>query len=145
LYVPSSLAAGDLASLLVALHGGLGSSAQFATNSGFDELAEANGFIVVYPDGIGARPDGSDEILIEHGQGRTVGRTVVTYPCDGHRDVGSRNLHIGARNHDRVGNHHRGGTQSHPCGEDRTERPGHAHTAFIVSRVWSWLRNLKNS
>jgi polyhydroxybutyrate depolymerase len=59
LYVPSSLAAGDLAPLLVALHGGLGSSAQFAANSGFDELAEANGFIVVYPDGIGARPDGS--------------------------------------------------------------------------------------
>lgn len=59
LYVPSSLAAGQPAPLLVALHGGLGSSAQFAANSGFDELAEANGFIVVYPDGIGARPDGS--------------------------------------------------------------------------------------
>jgi polyhydroxybutyrate depolymerase len=59
LYVPSSLAAGESAPLLVALHGGLGSSAQFAANSGFDELAEANGFIVVYPDGIGARPDGS--------------------------------------------------------------------------------------
>ena len=59
LYVPSSLAAGEAAPLLVALHGGLGSSAQFAANSGFDELAEANGFIVVYPDGIGARPDGS--------------------------------------------------------------------------------------
>ncbi|MEI6402501.1 MAG: PHB depolymerase family esterase [Actinomycetota bacterium] len=59
LYVPSSLAAGEPAPLLVALHGGLGSSAQFAVNSGFDELAEANGFIVVYPDGIGARPDGS--------------------------------------------------------------------------------------
>ncbi len=59
LYVPSSLAAGEPAPLLVALHGGLGTSAQFAANSGFDELAEANGFIVVYPDGIGARPDGS--------------------------------------------------------------------------------------
>jgi polyhydroxybutyrate depolymerase len=59
LYVPSSLAAGVPAPLLVALHGGLGSSAQFAANSGFDELAEANGFVVVYPDGIGARPDGT--------------------------------------------------------------------------------------
>jgi polyhydroxybutyrate depolymerase len=59
LYVPSSLAAGGRAPLLVALHGGFGSSEQFAAQSGFDELAEANGFIVVYPDGISARPDGS--------------------------------------------------------------------------------------
>jgi polyhydroxybutyrate depolymerase len=36
------------------LHGGLGSSSQFETNSGFNGLAESNGFIVVYPDGIGA-------------------------------------------------------------------------------------------
>jgi len=39
--------------LLVALHGGTGSGAQFEANSGFDELAEANGFVVVYPDGTG--------------------------------------------------------------------------------------------
>ncbi|MFM8304815.1 MAG: alpha/beta hydrolase family esterase [Actinomycetota bacterium] len=55
LYVPASLpTAGDVP-LLVALHGGLGTSAQFAANSGFDGLAEANRFVVVYPDGIGAR------------------------------------------------------------------------------------------
>jgi polyhydroxybutyrate depolymerase len=35
----------------------LGSSDQFAANSGFDELAEANGFMVVYPDGIRAIPE----------------------------------------------------------------------------------------
>lgn len=56
LYVPSSLAAaasGGPVPLLVALHGGTGWGAQFERNSGFDGLAEANGFLVVYPDGIG--------------------------------------------------------------------------------------------
>ena len=37
--------------LLVALHGGTGWGTQFEENSGFDGLAEANGFVVVYPDG----------------------------------------------------------------------------------------------
>lgn len=50
LYVPSHMAAGTVP-LLVALHGGLGSGDQFRTNSGFDELAESNGFIVAFPDG----------------------------------------------------------------------------------------------
>ena len=57
LYVPTALRVGEAAPLLIALHGGLGTSEQFAVNSGFDELAEANGFIVVYPDGIRAAPD----------------------------------------------------------------------------------------
>ncbi len=57
LYVPTTIRAGQAAPLLIALHGGLGSSEQFAVNSGFDELAESNGFIVVYPDGIRAIPD----------------------------------------------------------------------------------------
>lgn len=56
-YLPTTLRAGEPTPLLIALHGGLGSSGQFAANSGFDELAEANGFIVVYPDGIRAVPD----------------------------------------------------------------------------------------
>ena len=42
--------------LLVALHGGLGSGQQFERTSGFDGLAEANRFIVVYPDGVGVGP-----------------------------------------------------------------------------------------
>ena len=58
LYVPASLDPSTPAPLLVALHGGLGTSAQFEANSGFDGLAESNRFVVVYPDGIGARPDG---------------------------------------------------------------------------------------
>jgi len=43
--------------LLIALHGGLGWSEQFESNSGFDGLAEANQFIVVYPDGTNAQAD----------------------------------------------------------------------------------------
>jgi polyhydroxybutyrate depolymerase len=53
LYLPSSLRAGDRVPLLIALHGGIGSGLQFEANSGFDGLAEANRFIVAYPDGIG--------------------------------------------------------------------------------------------
>ena len=57
-YVPSSLPSTPVP-LLIGLHGGLGTSAQFEANSGFDNLAESNGFIVVYPDGIGNQADGS--------------------------------------------------------------------------------------
>lgn len=52
LYVPSALQPGPMP-LLIALHGGTGWGAQFQRNSGFDELAEANGFLVVFPDGVG--------------------------------------------------------------------------------------------
>ena len=44
--------------LLVALHGGLGSSAQFSSNSGFDGLATSNKFLVAYPDGVGRLANG---------------------------------------------------------------------------------------
>ena len=57
LYVPSTYRSDQPAPLLIALHGGLGTSEQFASNSGFDGLSESNGFIVVYPDGIRAIPD----------------------------------------------------------------------------------------
>lgn len=50
-YVPTSLPKDRPVPLLVALHGGFGSGRQFEANSGYDGLAEANGFIVVYPDG----------------------------------------------------------------------------------------------
>jgi polyhydroxybutyrate depolymerase len=55
-YVPSVLPIGPVP-LLLAFHGGTGWGAQFEKNSGFDGLAEANGFIVVYPDGIGSGAD----------------------------------------------------------------------------------------
>ncbi|MEZ5235757.1 MAG: alpha/beta fold hydrolase [Acidimicrobiales bacterium] len=41
------------APLLLALHGGGGTGTQFEQQSRFDELAEANGFLVAYPDGTG--------------------------------------------------------------------------------------------
>ena len=62
LYVPDTIPAGTAGTkvpLLVALHGGVGSGIQFEGNSGFDGLAQANGFIVVYPDGIGAADSGA--------------------------------------------------------------------------------------
>jgi len=52
MYVPSSLAT-PAAPLVIALHGGLGNGVQFADNSRLDGFAEANGFVVAYPDGIG--------------------------------------------------------------------------------------------
>jgi len=51
-YIPSNLPDGPVP-VLLAFHGGTGWGKQFERNSGFDELAEANGFLVVYPDGIG--------------------------------------------------------------------------------------------
>ncbi len=36
---------------MLALHGGTGNGDQFARSSGYDGLAEANGFVVAYPDG----------------------------------------------------------------------------------------------
>ncbi len=56
LYIPSDLPAGPVP-LLIALHGGTGSGSQFQRQSGFDELAEANGFLVVFPDGVGLGAD----------------------------------------------------------------------------------------
>ena len=56
LYIPASLPT-EPVPLLVALHGGTGSGSQFEGTSGYDELAEANGFLVVYPDGVGSGGD----------------------------------------------------------------------------------------
>lgn len=59
-YVPPTLERGHAVPLLVALHGGLGSGVQFEQQTGFDGLAQANRFIVVYPNGTPVRP-GSDK------------------------------------------------------------------------------------
>lgn len=58
LFLPSALSAAGTAPLeplplVIALHGGVGSGEQFARNSGFDELAEREQVIIVYPDGTG--------------------------------------------------------------------------------------------
>jgi len=58
LHVPPGLPVGDDVPLLVALHGGgLGSADQFASNSGFEGVADDAGFIVVFPNGVGVPPD----------------------------------------------------------------------------------------
>ena len=54
LFVPSTSNPMKPAPLFIALHGGLGSAAQFESNSGLSEFAESNGFYVVYPNGIAA-------------------------------------------------------------------------------------------
>jgi polyhydroxybutyrate depolymerase len=56
-YVPANRPAGRAPPLIVALHGGFGTGAQFERSSGLDGFAEANGFVVVYPDGVGSRVD----------------------------------------------------------------------------------------
>ncbi|MGN6694165.1 MAG: alpha/beta hydrolase family esterase, partial [Aquihabitans sp.] len=60
--------------LLIALHGGLGWGAQFERTSGFDGLAEANGFVVVYPDGFDAAP--GDRLLQTWNAGACCGPAV---------------------------------------------------------------------
>jgi polyhydroxybutyrate depolymerase len=49
LFVPADIGSGY--PLVVALHGGLGSGEQFASASGYDEVAAREGFAVIYPDG----------------------------------------------------------------------------------------------
>ena len=53
LYVPTSATAASSMALVVGLHGGFGWGDQFADNSRFEQLAESEGFIVVFPDGTG--------------------------------------------------------------------------------------------
>jgi polyhydroxybutyrate depolymerase len=63
LYVPRSLPRHRPVPLLVALHGGLGSGQQFEQDSGFDDLAEANHFIVVYPNGTPIRSSAPNRLV----------------------------------------------------------------------------------
>ena len=66
LYVPASLPDDAPVPLLVALHGGTGSGRQFERQSKFDGIAEANHFLVVYPDGIGSG-SGEDQLRTWNG------------------------------------------------------------------------------
>lgn len=56
LYVPTTWPADEPVPLLVGLHGGTGWGDQFRRSSGFDGIAEANGFLAVFPDGVGVGP-----------------------------------------------------------------------------------------
>lgn len=51
-YVPPSYDGAEPAPLVLALHGGRGTGEKMERNTGFDPLADREGFIVVYPDGI---------------------------------------------------------------------------------------------
>ena len=51
-HVPGGLGGNRRVPMVLALHGGVGSGRQFERNSGFDVLADAHRFVVVYPDGI---------------------------------------------------------------------------------------------
>jgi polyhydroxybutyrate depolymerase len=62
LYVPASLPRHTPVPLLVALHGGLGSGPHFEQQTGFDGLAEANRFIVVYPNGTPIRAGSNEDV-----------------------------------------------------------------------------------
>lgn len=55
LHVPDGLGNNDVP-LLIALHGGGGSGEQFASASRWDDVADREGFVVVYPDGTGGIP-----------------------------------------------------------------------------------------
>lgn len=56
LFVPSGLTTDDSVPLLVGLHGGGGSGQQYATSSGWEEVAERERFVAVFPDGTGPIP-----------------------------------------------------------------------------------------
>ena len=53
LYLPESVPPGGGAALLVGLHGGLSSGSRIGKRYGFDDLAEREGIIAVYPDAVG--------------------------------------------------------------------------------------------
>lgn len=55
LYTPSSFDFSKPLPLLIALHGGGGTGERFASTTAYDAVAEAEGFIVVYPDGVNQR------------------------------------------------------------------------------------------
>ena len=52
LHVPEGLPAGESVPLVLGFHGGLGWADQFAFSSNYDEIADRESFIVVYPTGV---------------------------------------------------------------------------------------------
>jgi len=57
LYIPTSANPGQPAALVFVLHGGTGNAESAMRMSGFNQTADRNGFIVVYPDGTGRLSD----------------------------------------------------------------------------------------
>lgn len=50
-HIPDAIAGQKNLPVVIALHGGGGNAAQFRSQTGLDEIADRNGFIVVYPNG----------------------------------------------------------------------------------------------
>ncbi len=55
LYVPSGASQSEPAALVIALHGGFGQGKTMAAATGFSQLADHEGFLVAYPDGLRRR------------------------------------------------------------------------------------------
>jgi polyhydroxybutyrate depolymerase len=61
LYVPTRIATGAPAALVLVFHGGRGDGAGMERLTGFDAIADRDGFLVAYPDGVGRQwNDGRD-------------------------------------------------------------------------------------
>jgi polyhydroxybutyrate depolymerase len=69
LYVPSTLRPGQPTPLVVFLHGGFGDGAQAEKTYGWDAAADANGFVVLYPDGVSKAWNGGSCCGIPQRQG----------------------------------------------------------------------------
>jgi polyhydroxybutyrate depolymerase len=65
LYVPTSVDWSKAVPLVFVFHGGTGNAANAERMSGFDAVADRNGFLVAYPDGTGALSD--DKLLTWNG------------------------------------------------------------------------------
>lgn len=70
LYVPASVDWSKPVPLVLVFHGGTGNGKSARIMSGFDQVADQNGFIVVYPDGTGRI---SDDIILTWNGGECCG------------------------------------------------------------------------
>jgi polyhydroxybutyrate depolymerase len=53
IFIPTTYSPSQPVPLLLVLHGGSGNAKQFQDQTGFNQIAQQEGFIVVYPDGLG--------------------------------------------------------------------------------------------